>query len=350
MSRQTFTDRRRHQSARRVAALEAMEPRNMITESLGIISMGIGVPVAAMAFGAKDARRSTAPAAKPVSHALNVTASSITRRGKTVAGGGSSNRVVAAATSHRVSSASSSDWLTLFHRGKGAKTAADHQAFTLSKPAAKSSDGGGASRGGSGGTSSGLVTPFRLPPPTPIDAGSSSAVASAALGGALGAAGNSATGASHPASASAAAGGQAATADTSAPGSGATLSPLAASGGRIIAAPTIYTTKLNSSPAAMGSFSHFPLYTLDYNNGVVLFPGVTQLATLNAPEDLRAQVRDTAVSSYSWDTTHMGDATGFAGTSTYDFTFKWKSNVPAPQSDWVTLTVTNGGGQTEVQT
>ena len=259
MSRQTFTERRRHQLARRVAALEAMEPRNMITESLGIISMGIGVPVAAAAFGAKDARRSTAPAAKPVSHPLNIRASSVTHHGKSV-GGGSSNRALAVATSHRAAS-TTGNWLTLFHRGTATKAGADHQPFTLSKPAAKSSDGGGASRGGSGSTSSGLVIPFRLPPPTPVDAGSSSAVASAsmgALGSAFASTAQPTATASHPASAPT--GGQGASVGTSANGMAPAATPAISRIGRTdLANSSPNLVNGNSSGAARAAFSHFPL-------------------------------------------------------------------------------------------
>src|SRR5438105_2188640 len=49
MSRTSFTDRRRNMLARRVASLDHLEPRAMITESIGVISMGIGVPAVAVA-------------------------------------------------------------------------------------------------------------------------------------------------------------------------------------------------------------------------------------------------------------------------------------------------------------
>ena len=41
--RQSFTERRRRQLARQVDRLEQFESRNMITESLGLMVMGIGL-------------------------------------------------------------------------------------------------------------------------------------------------------------------------------------------------------------------------------------------------------------------------------------------------------------------
>ena len=45
----------------------------------------------------------------------------------------------------------------------------------------------------------------------------------------------------------------------------------------------------------LGQFTNFPLYTLDENDGTVLFPGADQLATLDGDVDLRAQVSGTTV-------------------------------------------------------
>src|SRR5215469_13850595 len=48
--RQSFTDRRRAMLARKVDRLDRLESRSMITESLGLMIMGIGVqPMALMA-------------------------------------------------------------------------------------------------------------------------------------------------------------------------------------------------------------------------------------------------------------------------------------------------------------
>ena len=65
----------------------------------------------------------------------------------------------------------------------------------------------------------------------------------------------------------------------------------------------------------------FNLYVLDNNNGVILYPGVEQLATFGAKVDLIAQVSGATVSSYAWNTTGLTDATLISGTTTYDLTF-----------------------------
>ncbi len=51
--RSTFTDRRRALLARRVEVLESREPRSLITESLGILTVGIGLPAVADASQVK---------------------------------------------------------------------------------------------------------------------------------------------------------------------------------------------------------------------------------------------------------------------------------------------------------
>jgi RHS repeat-associated protein len=100
----------------------------------------------------------------------------------------------------------------------------------------------------------------------------------------------------------------------------------------------------------MLSFAHFPIYTLDENAGEVILPGADQLATLGGNMDLRAQVANTTVSSYSWNTSGLTDATSISGSSTYDLTFQWDSSVTTATTNSVTLTVTNSSSQTQVQT
>jgi RHS repeat-associated protein len=110
------------------------------------------------------------------------------------------------------------------------------------------------------------------------------------------------------------------------------------------------TTPGNNSPAALGSFPYFPMYTLDYNNGIVLFPGQYQQATLGGSVDLRAQVRDTTGVTFSWDTTHLTEATGITGAATYRLQFTWNAHNSPATVDYTTLTVTNGSSQQESQT
>ncbi len=101
-----------------------------------------------------------------------------------------------------------------------------------------------------------------------------------------------------------------------------------------------------------GQFTNFPVYTLDENDGSVLFPGADQLAALNGAVDLRAQVSGTTVSSYSWNTSGLTDAVAgsITGTGTYRLQFNWKATVATAKADTVTLTVTGTGGLQEVQT
>ncbi len=65
----------------------------------------------------------------------------------------------------------------------------------------------------------------------------------------------------------------------------------------------------------MLSFPYFPLYTLDYIQGTVLFPGGYQLATLNSNVDLRAQTSGTTGVTYSWNTSNLTGATSISGAS-----------------------------------
>src|SRR5690606_7851720 len=73
------------------------------------------------------------------------------------------------------------------------------------------------------------------------------------------------------------------------------------------------------SGMALASFDHFPLYTLDYNAGTILFPGHVQRGGPGGG-DLRAQVRNTTGSTsytYSWDTSGLTKANSITGTNTY---------------------------------
>ncbi len=78
---------------------------------------------------------------------------------------------------------------------------------------------------------------------------------------------------------------------------------------------------------------------LDVNDGVVLFPGVTQLGQAGGSVVLQAQVSGTTVSSYSWNTTNLTSATSITGASTYQLSFRWNNEIVTNQSDSVTLSV-----------
>ena len=125
------------------------------------------------------------------------------------------------------------------------------------------------------------------------------------------------------------------------------------SGGLEASDPGLFEVDDTGSGAAMASFTHFKLYTLDYNYGTVLFPGFAHSATLGAAVDLRAQVADDVADTYtfSWDTTNLSShVNSLSATNTYKLTFSWKTNFPSATTASTTLTVTNSGSQTEVQT
>src|SRR5207249_9449074 len=75
-------------------------------------------------------------------------------------------------------------------------------------------------------------------------------------------------------------------------------------------------------------FTYYPLYTLDYIQGSVLFDGGYQLATLDGNVDLRAQVKNATGVSFSWNTTNLTHATGIttSGTGNYDLMFTWATS------------------------
>jgi len=103
--------------------------------------------------------------------------------------------------------------------------------------------------------------------------------------------------------------------------------------------------------AALGSFTYFPVYVVDAVNGVTLFPGYGQYATPNGSVDIRAQVRDTAVQSYSWTTDSLDIAPGtMSATNTYRLQFQWAGTFATTHVHTVTLTVTDTNNHSEVQT
>lgn len=116
----------------------------------------------------------------------------------------------------------------------------------------------------------------------------------------------------------------------------------------VVASPG--TSGATGGAQALLAFANFPLYVLDQNAGQVILPGADKLATLGGNMDLRAQVSGTTVSSYSWDTSGLTNATSIAGASTYDLTFQWSSSVATATTNSTTLTVTNTSGQTQVET
>jgi hypothetical protein len=230
--------------------------------------------------------------------------------------------------------------------------------------------GGGAAlppRGGSGGLSN---TPTSRPASnrsglasaTPSSSGarpSASAGSSAALlAGAAGAAGGS----QGPTPVSAARGGPPAGPPTSSQppanaGHGPSITPndgpggAPTSGGATAPGSTPDPVAGNASGPSEESFPYFPVYVLDVNDGVVVFPGVDQLATLHGSVILQAQVSDATVSSYDWDTSGISsDASSISGGSTYQLSFQWTNDVVTAHVDPITLSVTDSDSHTETYT
>ena len=146
---------------------------------------------------------------------------------------------------------------------------------------------------------------------------------------------------------------------------------LPASGGPVAATRTVNTPRaagIGFAPEGVGfasdpgggfaggmtssalAYTSFPVTTLDYNDGSILVPGGDRLATLGGNVDLRAQVRDAAVASYSWDTSGLTDATAITGASSYRLQFQWDTSVAVAKTEAVTLTVTDVNSQVETRT
>ena len=90
---------------------------------------------------------------------------------------------------------------------------------------------------------------------------------------------------------------------------------------------------------------------LDVNDGVVLFPGVNQLANPGGSVILQAQVSGTTVSSYNWNTSAISsDATSIAGSTTFQLTFSWNNSIATTHVDAITLSVTDSNSHIETYT
>ena len=99
----------------------------------------------------------------------------------------------------------------------------------------------------------------------------------------------------------------------------------------------------SGGPVNSPQFTYFPLYTLDYIQGTVLFPDGYQLATLDGNVNLRAQVKNTTGVTFSWDTSGLTNANSIAtsGTGNRDLTFTWETSNSTATVDSVTLTATD---------
>jgi len=79
---------------------------------------------------------------------------------------------------------------------------------------------------------------------------------------------------------------------------------------------------------------------LNYNDGLVQFPGVVEHDDAGDAVELRAQVRGGQVQSYAWDLSQASLATNVTGQNSYRLQFDWDSYVPQPTQQQITLTVT----------
>jgi hypothetical protein len=380
--RRSYTDKRRARLAKKVDRLDRLETRNTITEPISVFGLSVGGlralaqfgiispvgarnvprdPVALREQGAANGGRA-APGSAAMSVAIGL------RPGRPPAGGGASGELAAADRPTRSSEVG--DWLTL---SAPAQPAPSDQTGISSpwKPATRA--GGGAAMAPRGGSGNGVlpatlalvrgqIAPLHVPQPglapsTPGGGGASAALLAALAGSSQGN-GNSSAPGSAPQSArllpsthrtapslpGVPGGGQK-------PGPGHNPRPMTSGGSTppsSIPDPVIGT----SSGPSQDSFPYFAIYVLDNNDGVVMFPGADQFASLNGVVELEAQVSGATVSSYNWNTSGLGtDAKNIAGTTTYDLTFQWTANNPsAAHDDTITLSVKDTSNQFETYT
>ena len=386
----SFTERRRRQLAMKWDRLDRLETRNTITEPISVTGLAIstlrGLTLLGTPYAASNAlsglrrpsdvgTRSGSSGGNPfVFHGnLLEPLPDIGSSRHTGAAGGSSGAAPGTAdTATRSNQGASSDWLNLSNAPAGDAPEAHgisaqwHPAKGAGGGAALPPRGGSSASGSAGASARGAITPLRLPASTPAasNAGGASAALLAAVAGAGGAgAASGSVGAGSAAAAShvslvhaAPAGSTGQTSHTGqGTGGGLTLSPDGdpgpGSSGGALPGSTPDPVISNFSEPSLQTFTWYPVYVHDNNNGVVLYPGVEQLATFGGHVDLIAQVSGTTVSSYSWDTTHLNDVNTVAGTTSDELTFHWNSNnLSAAFVDPVTLSVTDTNSHTETFT
>jgi hypothetical protein len=366
----SFTDKRRARLARKFARLDQLEVKSTITEPIsvlglsmsayaGLVRLGIMSPsmAAGVTVGSVRAGQSDRSAAQAPSRPTNFVPIEIGRPIKPrqgPAGGSSAN---SPAANPAPGGPASNDWLTV----DALTEPASSDPGGISSPWHPVTRAGGgaamAPRGGSGNGAlpvtlalvHGQVAPLHLPAPqqsSPSAAGgSSSGALLAAVASSMNAGGTNPA----PEMSAALPGGTSSRLARATPGAPATP-PANHQPGGITASPDTGSggTSFGSIPGpsvggnAPLNFPYYPLYVLDNNDGVVLFPGVTQLAEPYAYVDLEAQVSGTTVSSYNWNTSGISsDAGSIAGTTTYDLTFQWDRTFATSHTDSITLSVTD---------
>jgi RHS repeat-associated protein len=94
-----------------------------------------------------------------------------------------------------------------------------------------------------------------------------------------------------------------------------------------------------------------PLWVLDANNGLTLPTGVSDHVFAGTSADIRAQVANDTITSYTWtlDQNHLSDFTSVSGQSSYRLTFAWNSNITTSHTDTIHIHTLDGQSQTNDQ-
>jgi RHS repeat-associated protein len=378
----SFTEARRRRLAKKVDRLDRLESRTTITEPISFTGMAISAISGMVHFGfmypdvgnalrslarTKEAAKLAGQASpKPYVIPANLLKSiDGLAMGQFVGGGSAATAARAGSTAGHASNNSSTDWLSF--NSSATSNASDTHGISAAWHPAKG-PGGGAAQAHRGGTSAargmtptarGAITPLRLPAnaASASTGGGASAPLLAAVAGASSAGGQTASAGtggegravSAPRISLVHAGSEASSGQN---GGGITLSAdgspgQTSSGGAAPPGSTPDPVIGNSSGVTTDVTEPFNVYVLDNQAGVILYPGVQQLATLNGWMDLVAQVSGATASSYSWNTTGL-QASSISGTSTDQLTFRWESSNEADQGvpATITLSVTDSSSQT----
>ena len=381
MSRRlSFTEKRRAGLAKKVAHLDRLETRNTITEPISVLGLSLSAFRGLAQIGLMDPNEARnllsgrAPAGqarregrRPAGHAAAAPTNFVPieigapiHQRATAGGGGASEqdgRVRATGARHPVGDLPA----TL-----PSASAADSSQSGISTPwHPLRGPGGGAAlppRGGSSGPGAARAASRRanaqpsLPASTPAASnGGASAALLAAVAGTGGGGAAATAGGSSASVARAASPSPSVLAESTPSAAAQTAGPLerssSSSGVSALPGSTPDLVHSNFSGPSQLSFPYFPLYVLDVNDGVVLYPGVDELATLHGYVILQAQVSGTTVSSYNWDTSGISsDATSISGSSTYQLSFTWTESNGTLHTDPITLSVTDSSSHTETYT
>ncbi|MDR3635134.1 MAG: malectin domain-containing carbohydrate-binding protein [Isosphaeraceae bacterium] len=167
MTRQTSTEGRRARLARRIDALDGLEPRSMITESFGLMIMGLGLHASAQAATAhpsaeRDATRpSKTERPTPTAGVVPIRAGRSARGTGGNSGPGPHTRET---TSPPSRTAKESDWITLLRPKSQAPESSLHHGR---EPIKGKTNQGGAAASRNRSSGQGAITPLRLAPPKP---------------------------------------------------------------------------------------------------------------------------------------------------------------------------------------